>query len=282
MNVRSVPSSSAPIPLRVQATNRYSLPPPTAADTITVYVRAVVGARLWLVAGVVATIGVAHGEDASSPRPFGPVIPPVPCPTTAAARGWIRGTVTSLEQATLGCTPIAGVAAPAGCVIGSFDPWCDRKPQNVTLSIDGALQAVTWPERGDWQVCGLSPGNHVLTVCSSRGDFRCAAEASTVLQLVEVEPRVHVRVDRVFVGRPSWSGQQLSFTLGNAQRATDLKLPAQIALAWTEEGDLPHAYLCEPPRSPAPGCSRCDAASDPEQAALFFAVVAFAVGRRRR
>ena len=233
------------------------------------YARRVVGVRLWLLAGMVASIGVAHGD------------PVVPCPARSAARGWIRGTVTSIEQATLACTPIAGITAPDGCVVGAIDPWCGRKPQNVTVSIDGAPQSVTKPANGAWQVCGISPGNHVLTMCSSRGDFRCSADASTVVQLVEVEPRVHVRVDQVVVGRPSWAGQHLSFTLGNAQRATDLKLPAQIALAWIEEGDLPHAYLCEPPRSPAPGCSRCDAASDPEQAVLLFAVVALVVGRRR-
>jgi hypothetical protein len=234
---------------------------------------------------MVASFGVAHGNDASSPDPFGPVIPPAPCPTRAAARGWIRGTVTSLDQPTSGCTPVAGITAPAGCVIGAFDPSCNRTSQNVTVSIDGAPQTVSRPTIGDWQVCGLSPGKHVLTVCSSRGDFGCAADTSTVVQIVAVEPRVHVHVDKVFVGSASWVGHDLSFPLGNMQLATDqrfpVELPPQISLAWTEAGNEPHAYVCEPPRSPAPGCSRCDATGDPEHAALLFAVVAFALGRRR-
>jgi MYXO-CTERM domain-containing protein len=144
---------------------------------------------------------------------------------------------------------------------------------------------VSRPTIGGWQVCGLSPGKHVLTVCSSRGDFRCAFDTSTVVQLDAVEPRVHVHVDQVFVGKSSWTGQDLAFTLGNMQLATDqrlpVELPPQIALAWTEAGNEPHAYLCEPPRSPAPGCSRCGAASDPEPAGLLFAVVVFVLARRR-
>src|SRR5690242_15103560 len=95
---------------------------------------------LWLFASMVATVGVAHGNDASSPDPFGPVIPPVPCPIRATAHGWIRGTVTSLDQPTRECTAIAGAAAPDGCVIGAFDPWCNGTSQNVTVSIDGAPQ----------------------------------------------------------------------------------------------------------------------------------------------
>jgi MYXO-CTERM domain-containing protein len=225
-----------------------------------------------LLASVVAS-GVAHGNTA----PY----PVVPCPSRTGAVGWIRGTVTSFDGATIACTPVDGVAAPEGCIVGALDPWCDEKPRNVTVSIDGAPQAVGQPANGAWQVCGLTPGRHVLTLCSSRGDFRCAADTATTVQFVDVEPRVHVAVDRVFVGKPSWTGQNLSFTLGNAHRATHLKLPPQITLAWTEAGNLPHAYLCEPPGSPAPGCSRCDATSDPGQAALWLAVVAIILARRR-
>lgn len=235
----------------------------------------VVGVRPWLLAGVIATVGVAHGDS----FPPYPSPPPVPRPGPSAARGWIRGTVTWLEQATLECRSLG--AAVEGCVVGAQDPWCKHGPQNVTVTIDGAPQSVTRPANGVWEVCGLSPGRHVLTMCSSRGDFRCNAEASTVVQLVEVEPRVHVRVDHVFVGPPSWAGQTLSFTLGNAQTATDLELPPQITLAWTEEGNLPHAYLCQPPRSRSPGCARCGAAGDPEQAGFLLAVVATFTGRRR-
>jgi hypothetical protein len=97
---------------------------------------------------MVASFGVAHGNDASSPDPFGPVIPPAPCPTRAAARGWIRGTVTSLDQPTRGCTPLAGVTAPDGCVIGAFDPGCNRKSQNDPISIDGAAHSVSRPTIG--------------------------------------------------------------------------------------------------------------------------------------
>jgi MYXO-CTERM domain-containing protein len=235
----------------------------------------VVGVRLWLLAGVIATVGVAHGDS----FPPYPSPPPVPCPTRSAARGWIRGTVTSLEQATFGCEALG--AASDGCVVGALDPWCGGKPHKVVVSLAGVRREVSAPANGAWQICDLAPGHYDLTVCSSRGDFRCSADASTLVQLVEVEPRVQVHVDQVFVGRPSWAGQQLSFTLGNAQHATDLTLPPQIALAWTEDGKLPHAYLCEPPGSPAPGCSRCDATSDPGQAALWLAVVAIVLGRRR-
>ena len=219
--------------------------------------------------GAVASFGVAHAS------------PVVPCPGRAAARGWIRGTVTSLEPASFTCTPVPGVTTDAGCVAGAIDPWCGGTPRNITISIDGVPQSVTRPANAAWQVCGLSPGQHTLTVCSLRSAFRCTAATASVVQLVEAEPRVHVRVDHVFVGTQSWAGRDLSFTLGNAQRATDLTLPPQVTLAWTEDGEVPHAYLCEPPRSGAPGCARCNATGDPEQAAWLLAVVAIAVGRRR-
>ena len=236
-----------------------------------------VGVRLWL-CGALASLGVlgsAYGD-------------PVPCPHRAAARGWIRGTVTSLEPATFACRPTPGVATDpqsrGGCVVGAIDPWCDHKPHNVTVSLDGSPREVSYPSTGAWRVCDLAPGHHVLTVCSSEGDFRCAADVSAstpiTVQMTEVEPRVSVRATEVYVGTPSMVGRDFTFTLGNAQHAKDLRLPSQITLAWTEDGELPHAYLCEPPRSPAPGCGRCDAGS-PSGAALLFAVLAIVIGRRR-
>ena len=236
------------------------------------YARRVVGARLWLLAGLVATVGVAHANDA--------------CPHRAAARGWIRGTVTSLEPATFACQPMQGVATDpqsrGGCVVGAIDPWCDHKPRNVTVAVGGSSQAVSYPSIGAWRVCDLAPGHHVLTVCSSEGDFRCAADvsatAASTVQMFAVEPRVRVRATQVYVGTSSMVGRDFTFTLGNAQHVK--QLPPTITLAWTEDGDLPHAYLCEPPRSPAPGCGRCDA-GEPGGAALLFAIVAIAVGRRR-
>ncbi len=216
------------------------------------------------------------------PSPY----PVIPCPSPRGVRGWIRGTVALVEPATFGCRP-AGVSSDhPGCVVGMMDAWCGRKSHNVTVSIGGAQREVSYPSTGGWQVCGLTPGRYALSMCSSHGAFQCTAEVSangsSFVEMVEVEPRVRVHVDHVFVGTPSWAGRDLTFTLGNAQRAYELTLPPQVTLAWTEGSPLPHAYLCELPPTSAPGCGRCDARSDPGGAVFLLTLLAIAIGRRRR
>ena len=240
-----------------------------------------------------------------------PRIPPTRCPYHWEARGWVRARVISIEQATYACKafedvtvrrdPLDAPTATTGCIKGYPDPTCGNKSKNVSLAVDSVPHAVIYqPGVDGWTLCGLAPGHHLLKVCSQRGDFRCDVDvvpaALTYAESYPVEPRVHVRVEHVFVGAPSWVGRDFVFTLGNHEDATDLTLPPEVELAWTERDNLvavgyparshvgypPHAYLCDAPRSTSPGCARCDASTSTGGGWWLIAGVAIALGRRRR
>lgn len=217
--------------------------------------------------------------------------PPSPCLGTPPYEGWIHATVVAKDPRTQICDVQPPAAGPAGdaCI----DPSGDECNGPGLLAIDGAARETTT------RVCGITPGAHTITFCGiDCGAVDVAAGTTARIHLRSVEPALTVHVDRVLEGDPALRGQRLDGTLSQwtpgddhgifpGRRTIDeLSIGQQVELWWP--AGTPRAFTrlpgCHPDlqaRGPAPGCTRCDAASSSPASLILLLPVLLLLRRSR-
>lgn len=221
---------------------------------------------------------------------------PYRCPASGAdARGWIRGTVTRVEPAGYACetqtTADDRAGSATGCIIMNA-LGCPKhtEPPTLPILIDGVRRdAPADPNQGQWSLCDIPSGSHRVALCSERGQESCdvpvTAGRITSASWRKTTATLHVRVDQVVAGDPTWIGTTLDFTLGYVHDDAVPHVGDVIPLEWTDtsRGRPIFAHVCDLEAAPAPGCSRCNSGSSTERAPVALSIVVLlALVRRRR
>lgn len=188
-------------------------------------------------------------------------------------------------------------------------PDYNRTPAQIEVRVDGAPRRI--PYANIWEVCGLTPGHHVVEMDTDRGPLTCEGDVRKrdILTLTTRSYGAVLRIEPTrLIGGASRPEKQLAVEFDtrnfgpNAYQARyDAFPPNAILRVWTSSDGVLRAQQCpyhvdtaaKPPsssrpsaRTPPPaqrgGCAHCStqAASPPPM--IFAALVVLAVILKRR
>lgn len=215
--------------------------------------------------------------------------PPSPCWDKPKVEGWVTATIVAKDPRTEVCAPLVPTPGPAGdsCILPTATFCLGGEALLVIDEVEHATTART---------CGLAPGTHMVSYCGVEcGAVVVTSSSTTEIHVSKAEPRLTVRIERVFEGDAALRGQVIEGTMTQRTYPSlggelpghyliqDLAVGQEVELWWPPGIARNFTWLpaCHPDlRGPsgAPGCARCDSGT---HGAGTFALVLLVLLRKR-